>query len=107
MHPYLEGGSKKVGIFMGVGCRLLVIDDDDSIQHLSVAWLDRLLRFDEREIFPRYAGKKCIRCALAVLEVAGRQVLTVRHIDYFILPFDAKGRIDEREWSRGYTLRLR
>ncbi len=94
-----------MGIFMGLGCRLLIIDDDDSILRLSMAWLDRLLRFDERETLPRYAEKR-IRCALAVLEVAGRRVLIIRHIDYFMLPFDAKGRINQREWTRGVRLAL-
>ncbi len=43
---------------------------------------------------------------MAVLEVSGRQVLAIRHIAYFILPFDDKGRIDQREWIRGVRLAL-
>ncbi len=94
-----------MGILKGVGYQLFIIDDDDSIQRLSMARLDRLLQFDERETLPRYVGKR-IRCALAVLDVAGRQVLTVRHIDYFFLPLDVEGRIDQGEWTQGVRLAL-
>src|SRR4030042_3201738 len=90
---------------MGLTCRVFIVDDNDSLQRLSMTRLDRLLRFDKRVTLPQHAGKR-IRCAMAVLEVAGRQVLTIRHIDYFILPFDDKGRIDKEEWSRGVRLAL-
>ncbi len=90
---------------MGMGSRLFLIDDDDSLQRLSVEKLGCLIRFDKGVALPRYAGKR-IRCAMAVLEVAGRQVQTIRHIDYFLLPFDDKGRVDKKEWTRGVRLAL-
>src|SRR5512137_579840 len=90
---------------MGLSSRLFLIDHDDSLQRLSVEKLSRLIRFDKRVTLPQYAGKR-IRCAMAVLEVAGRQVQTIRHIDYFMLPFDDKGRIDKKEWTRGVRLAL-
>ena len=90
------------GILVGMGSRLFLIDDDDSLERVSLAQLSRLLRFDKRVALPQYAGKR-IRCAMAILEVAGRQVLTIRHIDYFVLPFDAEGRIDKEEWTGGYV----
>jgi hypothetical protein len=40
------------------------------------------------------------------LEVAGRQVLAIKNIDYFILPFNAKGRINKKEWENGMRLGL-
>ena len=43
---------------------------------------------------------------MAILEVAGRQVERIRHIDYFMLIFDDKGRIDQKEWTRGVRLAL-
>ena len=90
---------------MGMGSRLFLIDDDDSLQRLSVEKLSQLIRFDKGVTLPQYAGKR-IRCAMAVLEVAGRQVQTIRHIDYFMLPFDDKGRVDNKEWIRGVRLAL-
>ena len=90
---------------MGMVCRVFMVDDNDSLQRLPMVRFNRLLRFEKRESFPQYAGKR-IRCAMAVLVVAGKQVQTIRHIDYFILPFDAKGSIDKREWTRGVRLAL-
>jgi hypothetical protein len=43
---------------------------------------------------------------MAVLEVAGRQVQAIRQIDYFILPFDDRGQVDKKEWTRGVRLAL-
>jgi len=45
-----------------------------------------------------------VRCAMVFLEVAGRQVQAIRNIDYFLLHFDAKGRIDKKEWEKGCVL---
>jgi len=41
---------------------------------------------------------------MAFVEVAGRRVLTIRNIDYFLLTFDDKGRIDKEEWEKGMRL---
>ena len=65
--------------------------------------LNRLFHFDRRERLHQYAGKR-VRCAMVFLEVAGRQVLAIRNIDYFLLPLDDKGRIDKKEWEKGMRL---
>ncbi len=101
-----ERSPQRKGAFgVGIGTRVFLVDDNDSPQRLSVARLDRLLRFDRGETLPQYAGKR-IRCAMAMLEVAGKQILAIRHIDYFMLPFDGKGRIDKKEWTRRVRLAL-
>ena len=88
---------------MGIGIRVFLIDDNDTLHRISIARLDRLLHFDRRESLHLYAGKR-VRCAMVVLEVEGRQVLVIRNIDYFLLPFDAKGRINREEWEKGMRL---
>ena len=88
---------------MGIGIRVLLVDDNDSLQRLPLARLERLLHFDRRESLQQYAGKR-VRCAMVFLEVAGRQVLSIRNVDYFVLQFDAKGRIDKKEWEKGMRL---
>lgn len=90
---------------MGIGIRAFVIDDNDTLQRFSMARLDRLLRFEPDECLPQYAGKQ-IRCAMVMLQVAGRQPLAIRHIDYFLIPFDAKGRVNKKEWERGMRLAM-
>ena len=88
---------------MGIGCRVFFLDDDDSLQRISMARLDRLLHFDRKESLQQYAGKR-VRCATVILEVAGRQVQAIRNIDYFLLQFNDKGRIDKKDWGKGMRL---
>ena len=90
---------------MGTGCRIFLFDDNDSLQQLSMARLDRLLRFERGESFPHFGGKR-VRCARVFLELEGRQVLAITHIDYFLLPFDSKGQINKKEWEKGMRLGL-
>ena len=88
---------------MGIGCRVFFLDDDDSLQRIPTARLDRLLHFDRRESLQPYAGKR-VRCAMVFLEVAGRKVQAIRNIEYFLLQFNDKGRIDKKEWEKGMRL---
>ena len=88
---------------MGIGCRVFLIDDNDTLQHISVARLTRLLGFGSKETFPQYAGKR-VRCAMVVLEVIDRRPVAITHMDSFVIPFDPKGRINEKEWERGIRL---
>lgn len=90
---------------MGTGIRVFLFDDNESLQRLSMARLDRLLRFEPDESLPQYAGKR-IRCAMVILEVRGREVSGINHIDYFLIPFDAKGRVNKKEWERGIRLAM-
>jgi hypothetical protein len=41
---------------------------------------------------------------MVFLQVAERQVLSIRNVDYFLLPFDDKGRINKKEWEKGMRL---
>jgi hypothetical protein len=88
---------------MGTGIRVFLVDENDSLQRLSLARLDRLLHFAQRESLPQYAGKR-IRCAMVFLQVAGSQVLAIRNIDYFLIPLNVKGQIDKKEWEKGIRL---
>ena len=88
---------------MGIGCRDFLIDENDSLQRISMVRLTRLLHFDRRESLPQFAGKR-VRCAMAFVEVAGRKVLAIKNIDYSLLPLDDKGRIDKKEWEKGCVL---
>jgi hypothetical protein len=90
---------------MGTGCRIFLFDDNGSLQRLSMARLDRLLRFDRGESLPHFGGKR-VRFARVFLETAERQILAITQIDYFLLSFDAKGRINRKDWERGMHLGL-
>jgi len=88
---------------MGIACRVFFVDDNDTLQRIPMARLDRLLHFDRKESLQQYAGKR-VRCAMVFLEVAGRQVHGIRNIDYFLLQFNDKGRIDKKEWEKAMRL---
>ena len=88
---------------MGIACRVFLVDDNDSLQRIPMARLDRLLHFGRAESLPQFSGKR-VRCAMVFVEVARRQVLAIRNIDYFLLPFDDNGRIDKKEWEKGIRL---
>ena len=90
---------------MGMSSRVFLVDDNDSLQRIPIATLNRLLHFDRVESLQQYAGKR-VRCAMAFLEVAGRRVLAIRNIDYFLLSFDDNGRINKKEWEKGVRLGL-
>jgi len=88
---------------MGMSFRVFFVGDNDSLQRMPMTRLDRLLHFDRAESLQQYAGKR-VRCAMASLVVEGRQVLSIRNIDYFFLSFDDKGRINQKEWENGMRL---
>ena len=88
---------------MGIACRVFFVDDNDSLQRISMARLDRFLHFDRAESLPQYSGKK-VRCAMVFVEVVRRQVGAIRNIDYFLLSFDDNGRINKKEWEKGMRL---
>ena len=92
---------------MGIGLRIFLVNDDDSIQRLSVARYERLLRGDPRESLPQFAGRR-VRYGLVALDVVNRKPVDVIHLDYGILCFDSKGHIDaaeqEKEWRLGAEL---
>jgi len=84
---------------MGLGYRIFLIDDNDSLYRLSNANFERLNRGEAGECLPQYAGKR-VRYAMVVLEVAGRKPLSIVRIEYYLMPFDAEGRIDRTEQER-------
>ena len=88
---------------MGLACRVFLVDDNDALQRISMARLDRLLHFDRAESLPQYSGKS-VRCAMVFVEVARRQVLAIRNIDYILLLFDDNGKINKKEWEKGIRL---
>ena len=82
-----------------MGTRIFLVHDDDSLERLSLARFERLLRGDPEEQMPLYAGKR-IRYALVVLEVEQRRPVAINHIQYAFLHFDSKGRLDVSERER-------
>ena len=88
---------------MGIGFRVFLINDDDSLQRLPVKRYERLLSGEPEEKLPRYAGKR-VRCAAVYLELKERKPQSIIRIEYNFLFFDAEGRIDKSEQERELRL---
>ena len=88
---------------MSIACRVFLVEDNDSLQRIPMVRLERLLHFDRTEVLPQYSGKR-VRCAMVFVEVARRQVLAIRNIDYFLLPLDDNGKINKKEWEKWMRL---
>ena len=81
---------------MGIGLRVFLVNDDDSLERLAVARYDRLLRRDPGECLRQYAGKR-VRYALVAYEVENRKSLKILRMEYNYLFLDSEGRIDPAE----------
>ena len=90
---------------MGVGFRIFLIDDDDTIKRLPQTRYERLHRGDHKECFPQYAGKR-VRCAEAAVQLAERKPVAILRIVYLVLSFDSEGRLDLAEKQKGRRLAM-
>lgn len=84
---------------MGMGFRIFFIDDDDSLERISLAQYERLCRKHSKDRLPQYAGKR-VRCAMVVLDVEDRKPQSITWIDCCKIPFDAEGGVDLEEWEK-------
>jgi hypothetical protein len=90
-------------VAMGTGYRVFFFDENDNLRGLSMARYTRLRRGHTGERLEEYAGKR-VRCALVTLDVEARKPLAIEHVDYTIVPFDGKGRLDSAELERSAKL---
>jgi hypothetical protein len=83
---------------MGLGTRIFIIGENDSMTRMPVKRFNRLIRRDPVERFPEYAGKR-LRYALIVIESENRKPVGVLRAQYSYMAFDQDGRLreDERE----------
>ena len=88
---------------MGIGTRIFLVNDDDTLQPLSLARFERLRRQYPEERFPQYACKR-VRYALVVLETENRRPTGINLIQYSYLPFDSEGRLDAAEMEKAAGL---
>ena len=78
---------------MGVGLRIFIVNDDNSLERLALRKYERLMKRDPDISFPQYAGKR-VRYAEVAIEFENRKPVEILRMEYFIMHFDSKGRID-------------
>lgn len=89
---------------MSTGTRLFFLDKEDRIHRISVGKFNRFyLQGDQNERFPEFAGQR-VRHALVWVELEGRKVVGVKHIDYGFIAFNLEGRLDEEERARNLRM---
>ena len=78
---------------MGIGLRIFIVNDDDSLERLALTRYERLMQRDPDTSFPQYAGKR-VRYAEVAIEFENRKPVEILRMEYFIMHFDSKGWID-------------
>ena len=88
---------------MGLGTRIFIVKDDDSLQRLSLKRYNRLIKGHPDEGLMQTSGKR-IRYALIVLEMINRKPVEILMAEYSFFSFDSKGRLDASEREKATRL---
>ena len=90
---------------MGLGTRIFIVKEDDSLLRLTLKRYNRLIKGHPDEGLMQYAGKR-IRYALIVLEMINRKPVEILMTEYSFLTFDSKGRLDAGEREKAARLAM-
>jgi hypothetical protein len=90
---------------MGLGTRIFIANEDNTLKRMPMKRYHRLFRRDPEEQFLEYAGNR-IRYVLVVLELENRKPVEILKIQYSYLAFDKKGRLRENERERAARLSM-
>ena len=90
---------------MGLGIRVFIVKEDDSIERLSLKRYNRLIKGNSDERSLQFAGKR-IRYALMVLEMLNRKPARILIAEYSFLAFDSEGRLDVSEQEKAARLAM-
>ena len=88
---------------MGLGSRIFIINEDDTIKRLSMKRYNRLLNGSPDECLPEFAGKR-VRYALLVMELVNRKPVKILLAEFSFLAFDSEGRLDVNEQKKAARL---
>jgi len=86
---YAQIIARKGGI-MGLGMRIFIVKNDDSLERLPFGRYNRLLQRHPSERLFQYAGKR-VRCVVIVLESINRKPVDILKCQYSYLSFDSNG----------------
>jgi hypothetical protein len=91
---------------MGLGTRIFIVNEDDSLERLTLKRYNRLIKGYPDEGLMQYAGKR-IRYALIVLEMINRKPAEILMAEYLFLAFGSKGRLDAGDREKAARLSSR
>ena len=81
---------------MGIGIRIYLVNDDDTLKRFPLARFERLFRQDEKERLPEYADQR-IRYVFAAVHLVKRKPVNLLWLEFNYLALDSEGRYDEQE----------
>ncbi len=90
---------------MGLGTRIFIVKEDESLQRLSLKRYNRLIKGHPDEGLMQFSGKR-IRYALMVLEMMNRKPIEILMAEYSFLAFDSQGRLDVSEREKSIRLAM-
>ena len=90
---------------MGLGTRIFIVKEDDTLQRLTLKRYNLLIKGHPDEGLMQYAGKR-IRYALIILEMINRKPAEVLMTEYSVLTFDSNGRLDAGEREEAARLAM-
>ena len=90
---------------MGIGLRIFIVNDDDTVNRFPLTRYERLLEGDPKERLLQYAGQK-IRFAEVAVEYFQREPIRIIRFVPFVLHFDSAGSIDIAEMERERRLAM-
>ena len=78
---------------MGIGLRVFIVHDDNSLERLSLKIYERLNKSDPNTSISKLANKS-VRCIEVLLDLEERKPIAINRITYPILIFDSEGRLN-------------
>ena len=84
---------------MGLSCRVLLLDQNDSLVCLPGTKFERMLRDPKSLRFPAFAGTR-LRMVEVIVELPNRQAIRVAWTTFGLLAFDDEGYLDASAFDR-------
>ena len=91
---------------MGTTIWIFIVDDDGLIERFPLTKYLRLIEGDPDERLPQYANTR-VQFVEAGVELEQRKPVEILRLLYFILYFDAEGRVDTSKKENEWQLRKR
>ena len=85
-----------MGDHLGIGIKIFVVNDDDSIKRFPASRFEKVIRRDPEVILSHYAGKR-VRFIEVALELHQRKPVQILRIQPFVLSFDSEGLVDKSD----------
>ncbi len=90
---------------MGSSVRVFVVHDDDTVERFPRSQYERLSDRSQGVRVERFAGAR-VRFAIVFVELAQRQPVSIQHMSFDLVQFDAEGRLDREAHDRALALAI-